>query len=90
MRGRNVCGMPRRHPSRDRSGRGPGPRNHARDEERSAEYEARQRANCAAKARYGSEAEARSHALMHAGAGGRARVSTYRCDVCDGWHFTRG
>jgi hypothetical protein len=78
--------MPRRHPPRDRRGRGPAaPRE---DLGRSAEYEARQRANCAAKARYGSEAEARSHALMHSPLG--VRSTAYRCDICDGWHLTRG
>lgn len=56
---------------------------------RGAEYEQRQRANCAAKARYGSEAEARSHALMHSpGVGPRSKA--YRCEWCDGWHLTRG
>ncbi|MBO9534023.1 MAG: hypothetical protein J7513_13715 [Solirubrobacteraceae bacterium] len=82
--------MPRRHPPRDRTG--PAPRDWERDDARDAEYEARQRANCAAKARYGSQAEARAHALMHAGAGSPSakRTSTYRCDICDGWHFTRG
>lgn len=47
------------------------------------------RANCAKKARYDSEAEARSHALMHAPGLG-PRSTAYRCDVCDGWHLTRG
>ncbi|MEH3052443.1 MAG: hypothetical protein PGN13_00350 [Patulibacter minatonensis] len=80
--------MPRRHPSRDRSGRGGPRRDDAVHVARSAEYEQRQRATCAAKARYGSEAEARSHALMHApGPGPRSKA--YRCEVCDGWHLTR-
>lgn len=81
--------MPRRHPSRDRGRGRPSGRDDDAYEQRSAEYEQRQRANCAAKARYGSEAEARAHALMHSG-GAAPRVKTYRCDVCDGWHFTRG
>ena len=82
--------MPRRHPDRDRSGRGRPPK---RDDDRelgsSLEFEQRRRANCAAKDRYDSEAQARSFALMHTpGAGPRSKA--YHCDVCDGWHLTRG
>jgi hypothetical protein len=81
--------MPRRHPPRDRYGRGAANRDDDRyDLTRHAEYEQRQRANCEAKARYGSEAEARSHALMHTPGPG-PRSSAYRCDVCEGWHLTR-
>jgi len=82
--------MPRRHPDRDPRGRGRPSRADDRfDLGRSAEQLQRRRANCAAKARYDSEAEARSHALMHSpGSGPRAKA--YQCDVCDGWHLTRG
>lgn len=82
--------MPRRHPDSGSRGRGRSrPTPEREDFGRSAESLQQQRANCAAKARYGSEAEARSHSLMHTGGIGR-QVKTYRCDVCDGWHFTRG
>jgi hypothetical protein len=79
--------MPRRHPKRDpRRGRaGPPPR----DPGRTAEQETRRRAACAAKIRYETEAEARSFALMHTPGRG-PRASVYLCDVCDGWHLTRG
>jgi hypothetical protein len=81
--------MPRRHPPRDRYGRGPANRDDDRyDLTRAAESDQRQRANCAAKARYGSESEARSHALMHTHGVG-ATSKAYRCDWCDGWHLTR-
>lgn len=79
--------MPRRHPK-------PGPRRgHSSpprpDPARLAEQEARRREACAAKVRYDSEAEARAFALMHTP--GRApRATPYLCDVCDGWHLTRG
>lgn len=83
--------MPRKHPKPAPSARGAkravGPR---RDPLRDAEFEARRRDTCARKARYGSQAEARAHALMHNPGPVSARVGTYRCDVCDGWHFTRG
>lgn len=81
--------MPRRHPPRDRRGR-PASTSGGYDAAREAEYDQRQRANCAAKARYGSETEARSHALMHSPGGIGSRVKAYRCEWCDGWHLTRG
>lgn len=83
--------MPRRHPKPARGARSAqrpaGPR---ADPVRDAEFEARRREVCSRKARYSSEAEARSFALMHNPGPGPARVGTYRCDICDGWHFTRG
>jgi hypothetical protein len=48
----------------------------------------RRRAACAAKERYGSEAEARSIALMNAAPGRRASTTPYHCDICGGWHLT--
>ena len=81
--------MPRKHPKRD-ARRGGRPRADDRDSlGYSAEQEQQRRANCAAKARYGSEAEARSHAIMHRPGPG-TRSQAYRCDVCEGWHLTRG
>ena len=53
-----------------------------------ADFVARRRANCATKERYASEAEARSIALMNAPRGRSAAVTSYHCDVCDGWHLT--
>jgi hypothetical protein len=47
-----------------------------------------QRATCATKERYASEAEARSIALMNAPRGRRAATKPYLCDVCGGWHLT--
>jgi hypothetical protein len=47
----------------------------------------RQRAACAAKDRYASEAEARSFAIMHVPGRGR-RSKPYQCDICGGWHLT--
>ncbi len=80
--------MPRRHPKppSSRRGRGAPPRP---DPHRIAEQDARRRANCAAKARYDSEAEAASIALMHHPGRG-PRPKAYLCDVCGGWHLTRG
>jgi hypothetical protein len=51
-------------------------------------YEHRQRATCAAKERYASEAEARSIALMNAPRGRRAATRPYHCEICGGWHLT--
>ena len=47
-----------------------------------------QRATCASKERYASEAEARSIALMNAPRGRAAATRPYRCEVCGGWHLT--
>jgi len=47
-----------------------------------------QRAACATKERYASEAEARSIALMNAPRGRSAATKPYRCEVCGGWHLT--
>jgi hypothetical protein len=47
-----------------------------------------QRAACATKERYASEAEARSIALMNAPRGRSAATRPYRCEVCGGWHLT--
>jgi hypothetical protein len=47
-----------------------------------------QRATCAAKERYASEAEARSIALMNAPRGRRAATKPYACEICGGWHLT--
>lgn len=79
--------MPRRHP-KPAPRRGPAlpPRP---DVARIAEQETRRREACAAKVRYDTEAEARSFALMH-DPGRGPRASAYVCDVCDGWHLTRG
>lgn len=80
--------MPRRHPK-------PAPRRDGRpvappsDVERIARQEARRREACAGKVRYDTEAEARSIALMHVPGRG-PRATPYLCDVCDGWHLTRG
>lgn len=83
--------VPRRKPTgpRDprRAGRpanapGPGARG-------DAEAEQRRRAVCAAKVRYASEDEARAFALMHQPGPG-ARAQSYLCEVCGGWHHTRG
>jgi hypothetical protein len=72
--------MPRRHPRpKQRPVRPLGP---------TADFVARRRANCATKERYASEAEARSIALMNAPRGRSAAVTSYHCDVCDGWHLT--
>ena len=49
---------------------------------------AAQRATCATKERYESEAEARSIALMNTPRGRGAATSAYRCEVCGGWHLT--
>ena len=49
---------------------------------------AAQRATCATKQRYDSEAEARSIALMNAPPGRRAATSAYHCDICGFWHLT--
>jgi hypothetical protein len=49
---------------------------------------AAQRAACATKERYDTEAEARSIALMNAPRGKPASTTPYRCDVCGGWHLT--
>lgn len=83
-----LPGMPRRHPKpAPRRGR---PATPARpDVARIAEQEARRREACAAKARYDSEAEARSIVLMHH-PGRSPRPTAYACDVCGGWHLTRG
>jgi hypothetical protein len=51
-------------------------------------YERRQRATCASKERYASEAEARSIALMNAPRGRRAATTAYHCEICGGWHLT--
>jgi hypothetical protein len=85
--------MPRRKPTgpRDRrsaarvsagSTRGPDAASHAA-------YLARQRVICEQKDRYASEAEARAFAVMHQPGPG-ARAHTYHCEVCGGWHHTRG
>ena len=71
---RNVWGMPRRHPPRDRSGRGPARRDDDRALEQSAAYEQRQRAICSSKDRYASEAESRGLEVLIAGAGGAAHL----------------
>ena len=72
--------MPRRHPRpKQRPARPLGP---------TADFVARRKANCATKERYASEAEARSIALMNAPRGRGAAVTSYHCDVCDGWHLT--
>ena len=47
-----------------------------------------QRASCASKERYASEAEARSIALMNAPRGRAAATRPYQCAVCGGWHLT--
>jgi len=47
-----------------------------------------QRATCATKERYASEAEARSIALMNAPRGRRAATKAYLCEICGGWHLT--
>jgi hypothetical protein len=47
-----------------------------------------QRAACATKERYDSEAEARSIALMNAPRGRGAATRPYACPVCGGWHLT--
>jgi len=49
---------------------------------------AAQRATCATKERYDSEAEARSIALMNAPRGRGAATSAYHCEICGGWHLT--
>lgn len=80
--------MPRRHPRPvpSRRGRDTPPRP---DLARLAEQEARRREACAAKVRYDTEDEARSFALMHTPGRG-LRATPYLCDVCGGWHLTRG
>jgi hypothetical protein len=80
--------MPRRHPrpASPRRGRSAPPQPGLA---RIAEHEARRREACAAKVRYDTEAEARSFAIMHAPGRG-PRASAYLCDVCGGWHLTRG
>lgn len=80
--------MPRRHPR-------PAPARRRRttsprlDLGRIAERETRRREACAAKVRYETEAEARSFAIMHTPGRG-PRATPYLCDVCGGWHLTRG
>jgi hypothetical protein len=49
---------------------------------------AAQRATCATKERYDSEAEARSIALMNTPRGRGAATSAYHCEICGGWHLT--
>ncbi|MSW51113.1 MAG: hypothetical protein F2817_09555 [Actinobacteria bacterium] len=85
--------MPRRKPTGPRDRRGAprpgqaGPREPTAQQ--TADYLERQRVVCRRKDRYASESEARAFALMHQpGPGSRADV--YRCEICDGWHHTRG
>jgi hypothetical protein len=49
---------------------------------------AAQRAACATKERYDTEAEARSIALMNVPRGRGAVTTAYHCDICGGWHLT--
>ncbi|MCK9249079.1 MAG: hypothetical protein M0P31_08890 [Solirubrobacteraceae bacterium] len=79
--------MPRRNPRPDPGRRGRRAPTWGPDPVRAAERERRRREVCAGKARYATEAEARAHALMHQPGPG-PRPNAYRCDVCDGWHFT--
>ncbi len=80
--------MPRRNPkpAPRRGGRPAGP---APDVERLARQAAQRREACAAKVRYDTEPEARSFAIMHSPGRG-PRATPYLCEVCDGWHLTRG
>lgn len=80
--------MPRRHPKPDPRRRGAAARPRP-DVERIAEQEARRRRACAGKVRYDTEAEARSFAIMH-DPGRGPRATAYACDICNGWHLTRG
>ncbi|MBJ7521046.1 MAG: hypothetical protein JHC84_15210 [Solirubrobacteraceae bacterium] len=80
--------MPRRHP-KPRPRRGAGSAEPRIDVERVARQAAQRREACAAKVRYDTEAEARSFAIMHSPGRG-PRATPYLCDVCDGWHLTRG
>ena len=69
--------MPRRHPRRDE----PKPLAFSLAPHKQA------REVCATKDRYGSEAEARSIAIMHVPGRGD-RSTPYHCAVCGGWHLT--
>jgi hypothetical protein len=82
--------MPRRHPKPSRAARGPQRPAPREDLGASAEQTARRRAVCASKARYDSAAQARAFALMHNPGAAGPRVATYECEICGGWHFTRG
>jgi hypothetical protein len=42
--------------------------------------------SCSGKNRYTSQAEAESRAEHRTS--GRLKISTYKCDLCNGWHLT--
>ena len=82
--------MPRKHSKRaSKDLRRPARADDRADLGYSVKQVQQRKANCAAKERYETEAEARSHAIMHAPGSGQ-RTRAYLCEVCDGWHLTRG